>query len=106
MENTFFNLSAWKSIEYFATKLGRRDYVGEIYNLQIWCRSVAKWRLHTVVKYNGFVTFFSHFFFFFFRFFGQPTGRNFSPNCTLNGSKVVLRLIYVPFGGLVPSNSL
>jgi len=35
-----------------------------------------------------------------------PTGRNFGPNCTLNGSKVVLRLIHVHFEGLVPSNLL
>jgi len=50
-----------------------------------------------------FVTFFVHLF---VRFLGQPTGRNFGQNCTLNGSKVVFRLIYVPFGGLVPSNLL
>jgi len=32
---------------------------------QIWWRSVTKWRLHVVAKYNGFVTFFSRLFFFF-----------------------------------------
>jgi len=35
-------------------------------------------------------------------FLGQPMGRNFGPNCTLNDSKVVFRLIHVPFVGLVP----
>jgi len=47
-----------------------------------------------VVKYNGFVTFFVNL----FRFLGQPTDRNFGPNCMLNGSKVVFQLINVPFG--------
>jgi len=42
--------------EYFGTKLGRRDYVGKIYKL--------KWRRNSVVKYNGFMTFFSHLFIF------------------------------------------
>jgi len=28
-----FHLSAWKTNEYFGTKLGRRDYVGKIYKL-------------------------------------------------------------------------
>jgi len=56
-----------------------------------------------MVKYNGFVTFFSHLFSF-FRFLGQPTGRNFGPICRLNGSKDVFRSIHVPFQGLLPSN--
>jgi len=96
-ENAMFHLSAWKKTNtYFVTKLGRRDYVGKIYKLTKFGKDrFAKWRLHVVVKYNGFVTFFSRLF---FRFLDQPTGRNFGPNCTLNGSKVVLRLIHVPFG--------
>jgi len=40
----------------------------------------------------------SPFLFLFFCFLGQLTSRNFIPNCTLNGSKVVFRLIHVPFG--------
>jgi len=85
--------------EYFVTKLGRRDYVGEIYKLIKFGENrlrngASTWK----VKYNGFVTFFVHLFMFFFRFLGQPRGRNFGPNCTLNGSKVVFRLIHVPFG--------
>jgi len=55
-----------KTINYFATKLGRRD----LRTHQICCRSDAKWHLHMVVKYNRFVTFFSHLF---FRFLGQST---------------------------------
>jgi len=71
------------------------------------CRSVAKWRFHMMVKYNGFVMFFSRrFSFLFFRFLGQPTCRKFGPNRTLNGSNVVFRLIRVLFEGVVPSNSL
>jgi len=54
----------------------------------------------------GFVTFFSDLFFLFYRFLGQPTGRNFVPNCTLNGSKVVLQLMHVPFEDLASSSSL
>jgi len=36
----------------------------------------------------------------------SPQVANFGPNCTLNGSKVMFRLIHVPFGSLVPSNLL
>jgi len=38
-------------------------YVGKIYKLT---KYVAKWRLQMVVKYNGFVTFFSRLFSFYF----------------------------------------
>jgi len=74
--------------------------------VQIACEMAPPHGGEKTVKYNGYVTFFFRLFFFYFRFIGQPTGRNFSPNCTLNDSKVVLRLIHVLFGGLVPSNSL
>jgi len=88
-----------KTNEYFVTKLSKRDNV-DLYTHQIWCRSVAKWRLHGVVKYNGFDFLLPPFFVF---FLGQPIGRNFGPNCTLNGSKIVFLLIHVPFAGLVPA---
>jgi len=106
-ENAIFHLSAWKNQWIFCTKLGRRDYVGKIHKLtkfsedrlrngaSTWC-----WNI-TVLWLSS-----STFFYFFFRFLGQPTGRNFCQNCTLNGSKVVFRLIHVPFGGLVPSHLL
>jgi len=53
-----------KTNEYFGTKLGKRDYVGKIYKLTKFGadRLVVKWLLHMVVKYNGFVTFFSRLF--------------------------------------------
>jgi len=56
-----------------------------------------------VVKNNGFVTFFSRLFSF---SVSSAKGRNFGPICPLNGSKVVFRLIYMTFEGLVLSNSL
>jgi len=74
------------------TKLGRRNYLGHIYNL-------TKFGADRMV-----VTFFSHLIF--FRFLGQSAGRNFGPICTRNGSKDFFRLIHVPFQGLMPSNSL
>jgi len=96
-----------KTNEYFETKLGRRDYVGKIYKRtkfgadRLW-NGASTWWWNITVLWLSSPTFFS----FFSRFLGQPTGRNCGPNCTLNGSKVVLRLIHVPSGGLVPSNSL
>jgi len=100
----FLNSRPGKTNEYFETKLSRRDYVGEIYKLtkygadRLWNGASTWWWNITVLWLSspGFVL----------RFLGQPTGRNFGPICTLNGSKVVFRLINVPFEDLVPSNSL
>jgi len=95
-----------KTNEYFGTKLFRRDDVGKIYKLtkfgadRLPNGASTWWWNITVLRLS------SPGFFLFFRFLGQPKGRNFRPNCTLNSSKVVLRLIHVPFKGLVPSNSL
>jgi len=79
-----------KTNEYFGNKLGRRDNVGEIYKLTKFGADRLRNGASTWwwMKYNGFVTFFVRLILF-FRFLGQPTGRNFGPNCTLNGSKVV-----------------
>jgi len=97
-----------KTNEYFVTKLGRRDSVGKIYKLTKFGEdrlrngaSTLWWNITVLWLFSS-----TFFIFIFFRFLGQPTDRNFGPNYTLNGSKVVFRLIHVPFGGLVPSNLL
>jgi len=89
--------------EYFLTKVFRRDDVGKIYKLTKFGEDrlrngASTWWWNITVLWLSSPPF--------FRFLGQPTGRNYGPNCTLNGSKVVFRLIHVPFEGLVPSNLL
>jgi len=92
-----------KTNKYFVTKPGRRDKVSKIYKLTKCVEDrlrngASTWWWNITALWLSSSTF--------FRFLGQPTGRNFDPNCTLNGSKVVFRLIHAPLGGLVPSNLL
>jgi len=95
-----------KTNEYFITILVRRNYVGKINKLTTFGgdqlrNGASTWWWNITVLWLSSPTFFI-----FFRFVGQPTGRNFGPNFTLIGSKVVFWLIHVPFGGLVTSNIL
>jgi len=79
--------------EYFGTTLGKSDKVGKIYKLTKF--GADRWQIGTFTWWwsnNDVVT--SFYLFLFFRFLGLPTGRNFGPICTLNGSKDVWRFIH------------
>jgi len=102
-KNAILHLSAWKNQWIFCNQTWQAWFVGKIYKLTKFgedrLRNGASiWWWNITVLWLSSSTF--------FRFLGQPTGRNFGPNCTLNGSKVAFRLIHVPFEGLVPSNLL
>jgi len=56
-KNAFFHLSAWKTIKYFETKFGMRDYHGEFYK-----NTKFGWHRKVVVKCHGFMTFVLHFY--------------------------------------------